>query len=493
MKKQLLNIKKQIIFIILIIFIPLSFSFKSINAEEKVERDLNYYITLTRELYTKKGIKALYDFLLFSKPIYTPKLDVNNYNLYSVLEDDKKEIYSKILNFYKTLDKPLNLYQNDKMPDHITFEFKEYVDKNETKEEVQKRLEKYTQTAILLYQDLPNIYFTSSVLINVSYTQLIGTTFNYILGFKNLFSNVDYNDNINYLISYIAKREYLVFEIIDKDTNNDGVITNFERIKNAHDWLYKNNEYNSKALREENKDTFETRMSHRVLSGILDELSPVCEGYAYSFKVLMDRLGIPTIIGTGKGYTSKTDYEAHAWNYVYLENNWYLVDVTWDDPIGASFLTNHHNYFLREALQDHVLYKKGDILDGQRLDYVINEPSPMAKARYDLSLNSYETNTNNNQKDTLYTYLSKKEHENNNSSSNTNDNTNDNGSNNTEENNNQNTENKNKEKTEKDKLFLNKKFNIAGLELDIIHIILFSLVIILLLNYVVLLLFRKKK
>ena len=76
----------------------------------------------------------------------------------------------------------------------------------------------------------------------------------------------------------------------------------------------------------------------------------VCEGYAKSFKYLMDELGIPCIIVTGESKNSKGNIEKHAWNYVQIDQRWYAVDVTWDDPIIRGGRTNNkikYRYFLK--------------------------------------------------------------------------------------------------------------------------------------------------
>ena len=62
----------------------------------------------------------------------------------------------------------------------------------------------------------------------------------------------------------------------------------------------------------------------------------VCEGYARSFKYLMDELEIPCVLVIGKGTNSEGRTENHAWNYVQLNNNWYAVDCTWDDPVSTT-------------------------------------------------------------------------------------------------------------------------------------------------------------
>ncbi|MBQ8303559.1 MAG: hypothetical protein IJX79_01215, partial [Clostridia bacterium] len=53
----------------------------------------------------------------------------------------------------------------------------------------------------------------------------------------------------------------------------------------------------------------------------------VCEGYARTMKYLCRKLGIECLIVTG---TSKN--EQHMWNMVRLDDEWYHIDSTWNDP-----------------------------------------------------------------------------------------------------------------------------------------------------------------
>ncbi len=53
------------------------------------------------------------------------------------------------------------------------------------------------------------------------------------------------------------------------------------------------------------------------------EVNPVCQGYAYAFKMVCDYIGVPCAIVVS---------ESHAWNNVKMDDGlWYNVDVTWDD------------------------------------------------------------------------------------------------------------------------------------------------------------------
>ncbi|MDD2482580.1 MAG: WG repeat-containing protein, partial [Lutispora sp.] len=62
--------------------------------------------------------------------------------------------------------------------------------------------------------------------------------------------------------------------------------------------------------------------------GIMVNKKGVCEAYSQAYKYMMDRLGIPCIVM--RGYVRGG--EAHAWNMVCIDENWYHVDVTFDDP-----------------------------------------------------------------------------------------------------------------------------------------------------------------
>jgi hypothetical protein len=65
----------------------------------------------------------------------------------------------------------------------------------------------------------------------------------------------------------------------------------------------------------------------------------VCAGYSRAFQFYMQRLGIPCalVIGDAGG--------PHAWNLVKLNGEYYAMDVTWDDPLGARPTSYSYTYF----------------------------------------------------------------------------------------------------------------------------------------------------
>lgn len=112
--------------------------------------------------------------------------------------------------------------------------------------------------------------------------------------------------------------------------------SDYEKIREVHNWLIDNIEYDI---------NLETQEPYSI-SGALTEGRAVCEGYARSFKYIMEGLDIPCILVSGIGTNSNGETESHAWNYVMLDNKWYAVDVTWDDPviIGDGYISESTRY-----------------------------------------------------------------------------------------------------------------------------------------------------
>lgn len=108
----------------------------------------------------------------------------------------------------------------------------------------------------------------------------------------------------------------------------------YEKIRSVHDWLIENVEYDTNA-----EEPY-------TIAGALTEGKAVCEGYARSFKYLMDGLNVPCVLVSGIGTNSRGETEAHAWNYVMIDGKWYAVDVTWDDPVivGSGYISDDMNY-----------------------------------------------------------------------------------------------------------------------------------------------------
>ena len=56
-----------------------------------------------------------------------------------------------------------------------------------------------------------------------------------------------------------------------------------------------------------------------------------CEGYAKAYALLCRMRGVPCGVITGTARTTKGDVIPHAWNIAWMNDEYTLVDVTWDD------------------------------------------------------------------------------------------------------------------------------------------------------------------
>lgn len=108
-----------------------------------------------------------------------------------------------------------------------------------------------------------------------------------------------------------------------------------------HDWIIYNVDYDPEAL--SNLPTATPDPDGDNPYGTLVNGVGVCGGYSSTFKLFMDMVGIPCVTVPGLANNG----EAHAWNKVQLDGDWYCVDATWDDPTDAD---PYHVYFnVRDA------------------------------------------------------------------------------------------------------------------------------------------------
>ena len=64
------------------------------------------------------------------------------------------------------------------------------------------------------------------------------------------------------------------------------------------------------------------------------DINTVCAGYAQSFELLMNGLGVPTVAISGGSNWSENSGKvntSHEWNKIKISDEWFIVDVTWDD------------------------------------------------------------------------------------------------------------------------------------------------------------------
>ncbi len=117
----------------------------------------------------------------------------------------------------------------------------------------------------------------------------------------------------------LAKKANQVYnEIVDES------MPDIEKLWAIHDYIVENTAYDYQSYQNNS-----IPYASFTPEGVLLHGTAVCQGYAETMRLFLDAAGIENqlITGTGNG-------ESHAWNLVKLDDGWYHVDATWDDPVS---------------------------------------------------------------------------------------------------------------------------------------------------------------
>lgn len=134
-------------------------------------------------------------------------------------------------------------------------------------------------------------------------------------------------------IDRIDKDIDLLIENVVKDSMSDK-----EKILALHDYIINNTKYD---IERANSETNSSEYDSARILGVLYDHYAICSGYADLMGVILEKLNIPNY---------KISSETHVWNALYLDNEWWHLDLTWDDPISTSGKDIlDHSYFLIDS------------------------------------------------------------------------------------------------------------------------------------------------
>lgn len=143
--------------------------------------------------------------------------------------------------------------------------------------------------------------------------------------------------------------EETIDEMLDGIIGNDS-LTDIQKALLIHDRIIVHCEYDYKNY----LDGTLPRKSYSE-SGVLIDGRAVCQGYAEAYMYLLELVGIDSIL-------CSSDALDHVWNIVYIDNEGYYVDVTWDDPVWDVSGRVFHDYFLC-SYEDEIFRKKHNVAD----------------------------------------------------------------------------------------------------------------------------------
>jgi len=129
----------------------------------------------------------------------------------------------------------------------------------------------------------------------------------------------------------IKKIEEKIATLINEKINEK--MKNKEKIKTIHDYIINTTTYD-----QDKSDSNINRYSSDNAYGPLFEGYGVCNGYSDLMQIFLYKFNIQNI---------KVSSENHIWNLVNLDDKWFHLDLTWDDPIienGKEIID--YSYFL---------------------------------------------------------------------------------------------------------------------------------------------------
>lgn len=128
------------------------------------------------------------------------------------------------------------------------------------------------------------------------------------------------NEEINFINNYIQ-------QFINNNISESMSI--YDKIKVFHDYIINNTIYD---------ENYDSKDKSYTAYNLITTGKSICGGYSDIMSIYLNTIGV-------KNY--KITSENHIWNLVYLDDVWYHIDATWDDPVasdGKQYLI--HNFFM---------------------------------------------------------------------------------------------------------------------------------------------------
>lgn len=145
------------------------------------------------------------------------------------------------------------------------------------------------------------------------------------------FGKVTLDIEHTYTKSDIKLIEAKVLKIEKEIWNNNMSLE--DKIKEAHNYIINHSKYDK-----DRSDNNVVKYHSDTAYGTLLEGYSLCGGYTDAMEIFLDDLHLKNF---------RISSENHVWNAVMIDNKWYHLDLTWDDPIttdGSDIL--EYNFFL---------------------------------------------------------------------------------------------------------------------------------------------------
>jgi len=277
----------------------------------------------------KKGYTWYKEKFAEELPEYSSEFVINNLveksdtYYYNTLTDNQKKIYVAVANAVKNLNPSFEL---------IGYE---YLDEKTASKDIEV-------TVYRFLLDHPEVFYTSDKYTISTSTSIFGTKIN--LTFEYLVSSQqELDDKINQINNRI-----------DDILANIDLSNKFATELAIHDYIAKEARY----YEYENIEDIPVKC-HGIYGTLIDK-EAVCDGFAKTMKLILERCDIKTLVVTGD-----LKNESHAWNLVNLDDNWYNLDLTSNKSIkngNISYVIHSYFNITDELILDSHTFDNKDIL-----------------------------------------------------------------------------------------------------------------------------------
>jgi hypothetical protein len=180
---------------------------------------------------------------------------------------------------------------------------------------------------------------------------------NWKWSYKGYEGNIDINIEASHLISRTEEdmSNIKIDEILNSIISDN--MTVHEKIKVAHDYVVLNVAYDQ-------------TLTYRTQYDALFRNTTVCHGYALLFYRMMEELNIPVRLVIGSAGS------AHIWNMVQVDNAWYHIDTTFDDPVPDRLNQVSYKYYMlteEEISKDHVIEEENIPNTSETYELLLND------------------------------------------------------------------------------------------------------------------------
>lgn len=134
-------------------------------------------------------------------------------------------------------------------------------------------------------------------------------------------------------ISFLLKNKLNAQSVADITQRiTEGKTTDSTKVEAIYEWLTQNIGYDHKHRYRLEGDTTLRQEPYNVV--VLKKA--VCIGYAKTFREMCRLVGIEAVVveGLPKNVDGTVERQGHAWNVVKFNDNWHVVDATWDAGTG---------------------------------------------------------------------------------------------------------------------------------------------------------------